>query len=129
MNKKFSLAMLILGIAFVAGCIQSPQGSYDIIACRGTYTLNHSLGYAISTDQQAFDILKQGWTYDSQGNTMLVEDRIPSDTTVDEALQRGLLKTNQDIKLDSGETVKGVWMWGYKDKAVDKEGNVYICKL
>jgi len=125
MKRKFSLSMLLLGIVLVAGCVQT--SSPQIVVCPGIYALNHSLGFAITADQQAFDVLKEGWTYDSQGNTVWVEDRIRSDMTVDEALEKGLLILNQDIKLDSGETVKGVWMLVYKDKAVDQEGNVYLC--
>jgi hypothetical protein len=120
--------MLILGIALVAGCTQNPQTSSIILVCHGIYVLNHSVGFPISTDAQAFDILKEGLTYDNQNNTLWIEDHIPSGMTANEALQEGLLKSNQDIKLDSGETVKGVWMLAFKDKAVDAEGNLYFCK-
>jgi len=119
--------MLILGIALVSGCIQ-PQSSFDIMACPGIYVLNHSVGFSVSTDAQAFDILKEGWTYDNQNNNVWVEDRISSDMTSAEALQKGLLKSNQDITLESGEIVNGVWMLTYRDKAVDAEGNLYFCK-
>jgi hypothetical protein len=128
MKKVVLFLALILGIILIPGCTQKPQTSSQILACPGVYTLNGSVGFSVSTDEQAFEILKEGKTYDTQNNTVWVEDKIPSDMTAEKALQTGLLKSNQDIKLESGETVNDVWMLAYKDKAVDRNGNLYFCK-
>ena len=126
MKKIILFLILILGIVLISGCTK-PQVSSQILVCRGIYTINGSVGFLISTDEQAFNILKEGRAYDTQNNTVWVEDRIPSDMSVNDALQEGLLKSNQDIELKSGETVSGVWMLAYKDKAIDKDGNLYLC--
>jgi hypothetical protein len=127
MKKIILFFVLVFGIVLTYGCTK-PQVSSQILVCPGIYTINDSVGFSVSTDEQAFNILKEGRTYDSQNNTVWVEDHIHSDMTANDALQKGLLKSNQEIKLESGVTINTVWMLASKDKAVDKEGNIYFCK-
>jgi hypothetical protein len=127
MREKIIFTALILGIILMSGCTQKPSVSANIRVCPGIYTISGSIGSSVSTNEQAFDVLKEGRTYDTQNNSVWVEDMITSDMTANEALQNGFLKPDQDIKLKSGETVSGVWMLAYKDKAIDKNGNLYLC--
>ncbi len=126
--KKIILITILLSIVLISGCIQKPQISSQVRACPGIYYLEDSLNKEINNDQEAFNILKEGKTYDNQNYTTWVEDHIPSDMKVEEALNKGLFKNNEKINLESEEVVQPVWTFVEKDKALDKNGNVYACK-
>jgi len=120
---------MILLLVFISGC-NGPIGgqtSSMIRMCPGIYELESALGYDITNDEEAFDILKEGMTFDdSEG--VWVEDHFPESTTVEGALDGVFLK-DQEIELVSGEKINA-WVIGYgKHKALDLEGNIYLCEF
>ena len=125
---KGNILIILALVIFISGCsLDNLDGSTSsqITMCSGVYELDSSLGYEIVGDSMAFDILKEGHTYDSSED-IHVEDRIPENSTLNDVLG-GYFKKNQEISLDSGETVIA-WTIGYgSNTALDSEGNKYIC--
>ena len=128
---KGNILIILVLVIFISGCgefnLDNLEGSSSgqIKMCSGVYELDSSLGYEITGDSMAFDILKEGHTYDSSED-IHVEDRIPENSTLNDVLG-GYFKKNQEISLDSGETVIA-WTIGYgSNTALDSEGNKSIC--
>lgn len=139
--------LVLVGIIFTSGCVSKsppqpltlkpellkpmkapPAGtSAQFIAC-SIFGLGKELGYSISTDNEAFDILKEYW-YLCEDVGAGIEDCIPSDMTGDEAIQRRPPNTPyleyKSITLENNQTVDA-WVLN-SNYAVDEKGNVYGC--
>jgi hypothetical protein len=134
MKKKILLIILVAIIILIALFFMSWIGgsiSPQISLCHGIYELDNSLNKEVNNDQEAFDILKEGMTYDSREGIVWVEDHISNSVTVEEALggETPLLLKNQNIRLASGEIISDVWIIGYgRNKVLDNMGNIYLCE-
>lgn len=123
--------IFILTIAFLFAyliIVGIPQTNSLLAACSGTYYLKESLDKNITNEEEAFQALKNYWRTFNPGCGVWIEDAIPSNMNFSEALTRGILETNQTIMLDTGQNVTEVWMI-YQHRAIDKNGNVYFCKV
>jgi hypothetical protein len=136
MRKIFLLGMIVFGlfilvvVFFFLRAALTPVSSGNCAFCGfKPYEIEFSYGKEIENDQAAFNILKEGSTYDPLGGIVWVEDHIPFSMTAEEALNKSLLFKGQTITLDSGKNVSGVWIFGpCKNKALDKQGNLYYCQ-
>ncbi len=147
--KTIFLIAFVVTIMLVAGCSHS---SSLRMACPGTFYLKEATGQEITSDAEAFEILKEyHCTYDS-GKGYGIEDCVDEQMTLEEAIgkpiteneqetttqdlttqqagdlpQLGILYVDKTIQLDTGESISGAWML-FDHKAVDKQGNIYDCK-
>jgi len=131
MKKEILFGIIVLVLVSYLLVLNVHPAKSLLIGCNGIYILNSSLNKEISTDKQAFKELKNYWTvYNPNagcGRKMWVEDAVPSDMTVQQAIEEGILSVNQTIMLNNGQNVTGTWML-YQHRAIDKQGNVYFCK-
>ncbi len=156
-NKGFApvvIVLIVVGILVVAGGIYvankkigpgslklrpevlSPKqptppgqpGQAELFYPCQNFALGARLGYPVTNDNQAFDILRKYW-FSCPDEGPLLEDCIPKNMTGDEAI---IKEPAVDpyfrytaIQLENNRTIKAwVLNWSY---AVDKAGNVYGC--
>lgn len=81
--KTIFLVVFVVAILFVAGCANT---SSLRMACRGTFYLKDATGEEITSDAEAFGILKEyHCTYDSSKGKW-VEDCVDERMTLEEAI-------------------------------------------
>ena len=137
------LVSLILIVIFISRPSQSPLtlrpqvlerreiplSSGQFVACEN-YAMGKKLGYEITTNNQAFDILKEyWWGYPCPVDNLTLEDCIPMEMTGDEAIQK---KPAVDpyfryttLTLENNQTIQA-WVLNW-NHAVDRGGNIYGC--
>ncbi len=142
MKKTYFIIIGISALFLISGCTQKEKSTLkpDVLTPReppeigtsalmvqcDTYALGEQVGYGVTTNNEAFDILKKYW-YTCPGNQPLVEDCIIENMTGDEAIGKEFDPSFKytSIKLDNGEKIDAwVLNWNY---AVDQTGNVYGC--
>jgi len=142
-NFNFMAGLVLISVILTSGCVsqvsplklkpevltpKEPTGIAEQFYACENYALGKELGYPITTNNQAFDILREYW-FSCQEDTPELEDCIPSDMTGDKAIQKepaiDPYFRYTTISLENNQTIQAwVLNWNY---AVDKSGNVYGC--